>query len=171
MTMLSRECSGIHRRAAGGTAGDRASDPVCGSVRPLIWWDRWFGERLPLAGAVDCPAALRVDGGAEGPALVVAASRANAAPLVVAGGSVVFFALLESASPEGPFTQTASLRCVTVPPDGLRVEPGGLLWCVPVGGVRGPWCKARLAVEGAVSGGVADVALAYRRCGKRRRAA
>lgn len=163
MSMTTREFLDLRRQAAlERIDAGRDPGPMFGNVRPLLWYDQFFGVGLTLAGAVDCPAALRVGAVQNALDAVVVAHHNNTKPLSIAEGTTVAFTLLEGDSPDGPFVETAPSYCISALADGLRADPGSLLFRFPIGNMTRPWCKVRLVIDGTVSGGVADVALAYR---------
>ncbi len=163
MSMTTREFLDLHRQAAlERINAGRDPGPMFGNVRPLLWYDQFFGVGLTLTGTVDCPAALRAGATQNALDAVVVAHHDNTEPLSIAEGTSITFTLLEGDSPDGPFTETAPSYCISALADDLRAEPGSLLFRFPIGAMTKPWCKVRLVINGTISGGVADVALAYR---------
>lgn len=163
MSMTPREFMELRRQAALERIDDgRDPGPRYGNVRPLLWYDQFFGTRQTLSGTVDCPAALRVGATHNALDVVIVAGHANADPVVVTEGTTVTLVLLESDSPEGNFVEVGPSFCVSAPAGGISAAPGDLLLRFPIGDMGGSWCKARLIVEGSISGGVVDVALAYK---------
>lgn len=143
-------------------AGRRAGPSYCGdSPRPLVWHDQVFGRELAPAGDLECPEALRVGATQNSLDVVLVASHANAGPLNVPEGSSLTVILLQGDTADGSFAEVGPSVCVTAPAGGLNVEPDGLVARFALGNMSKPWCKVKVSIDGAVTGGLMDVALAY----------
>lgn len=163
MSMTTRDFLELRRQAVRERMdAGRDPGPAYGNVRPLLWYDQFFASALPLVDTVDCPVALRVGNTQNALDIVVVANHANTEDLVVPEGTSITLVLLESDSPDAVFTERGPSFCVVAPSGGMSAEPGSLLLRFPAGCMEKPWCKVRLVVNGTVSGGVVDVALAYR---------
>lgn len=138
------------------------SGPVYGNVRPLLWYDQFFAVSQPLVDTLECPTALRVGNTQNALDVVIVASHANTQPLTIPEGASITLVLLEADSPDESFLEVGPSFCVSAPVGGISAQPGSLLLRFPIGSMLKPWCKVKIIVNGAVSGGVADVALAYR---------
>lgn len=143
-------------------AGRRNGPSYCGdNPRPLIWHDQVFGRELAPAGDLECPEALRVGATQNSLDVAIVASHANAGPLSVPEGASLTVIPLQGDTAEGGFAEVGPSVCVTAPAGGLTVEPDMLLARFALGGMQKPWCKVKLSIDGAITGGLIDVALAY----------
>ncbi len=129
---------------------------------PLIWYDQVFVREATPAGTVESEHALRVGATQNSLDVLLAASHANAGPLVVPAGTMLTLGLLEADTEDGPFTAVGPTVCVTAPEGGLSVDPDLCVARFALGTMTKPWCKVTLTVDGGeISGGTVDVALAY----------
>lgn len=104
---------------------------------------------------------MRVGATQNGLDVALVASHANAGALTVAAGTTLTLVLLEGDGPDADFEEVGPSVCVTAPAEGISVEPDMLVARFAIGNMRKPWCRVRLKIEGDVSGGTLDVALAY----------
>ncbi len=141
----------------------RRSGPVyCGDTpRPLIWYDQVFAREAEPAGTIESANALRVGATQNGLDVVIVASNANTAPLVVDPGTMLTLVLLQADRPDGTFEEVGPSICVTAPAEGIRAEPDMLLARFALGSLKKPWARVKLVIDGTASGGSIDIALAY----------
>ena len=138
----------------------RAAGPVFGGG-PLVWGDQLFGGDIVPTGSIEPDTALRV--GTTGNALdiVVVASPANAGELTVSAGCKLTLDLMQSDTVNGVFEEVGPSICITAPAGGLVIGRDELVARFALGNMSKPWAKVKLTIDGTISGGNIDIALAY----------
>jgi len=131
------------------------------NAQPIIWYDQVFGREITPTGTVECEHSLRVGATQSSLDVVIVASHANTDPLTVAEGAMLEIVLMQADEADGTFEEVGPSVCVTAPLGGMEIDPDMLVARFAVGNMTKPWCKVKLSVQGDITGGLVDVALAY----------
>lgn len=128
---------------------------------PLVWGDQRFGWELTPTGTVEPPTALRVGATQNGLDVVVIASHSNADDLTISAGCKLTLDLMQCDTPDGVFEDVGPSICLTAPAEGMTIGRDELVARFALGNMGKPWAKVKITVDGTISGGKIDIALAY----------
>lgn len=138
----------------------RASGPAFGNT-PLVWGDQLFGFELEPTGTVEPENALRVGATQNGLDVIIVASHANDGDLTISAGCKLTLDIMQSDTVNGVFEEVGPSICITAPAGGLVIGRGELVARFALGNMSKPWAKVKLTIDGTISGGNIDIALAY----------
>lgn len=137
----------------------QAAGPSYGNT-PLVWGDQLFGWELEPTGTLEPETALHVGATQNALDVIIVASHANEGDLTVSAGCKLTLDLMQAHAPDGAFEDVGPSICITAPDTGLTIGPDEMLARFALGNMSKPWAKVKLTIDGTISGGKIDIALA-----------